>query len=81
MYVDGYNNTIHFMAGRRPGDVFLVGLQACSKINMELGQLFCKNVKERNDLINKKSASRRRYKEGDGVYVKIRNIKAQNKAV
>lgn len=88
--VDRYNNTIHSVTGRRPSDIFFNRirtsdfnklLEARSKINRDLRKLIRKNVKERNTRMNRKRFSPKKYKKGDVIYVRIKNIKSKNKAV
>lgn len=88
--VDRYNSTIHSVTGKRPRDIFFNRnsipdfdklLKARSKINRDLRGLIRKNVKERSNRINRKRLSPRKFKRGDVVYVKIKNIKPKNKAV
>lgn len=88
--VDRYNNSIHSVTGKRPGDIFFnrTGttnleklLEARSKINKDLRILIKRNAKERNKRINKNRSSPKKFKRGDVIYVRIKNINSKNKPV
>lgn len=88
--VDRYNNTIHSIIGKRPADVFFNRtktsdydklLEARSKINKDLRKIIKRNIKERNKRMNKKRSSPKKFKKGDTIFVRIKNIKAKNKPV
>lgn len=88
--VDRYNSTIHSVTGKRPRDVFFNRsgasdfgklLEARSRINKDLRMLIKKNIKDRNNRINRARFSPKKFKRGDVVYVKIKTIKPKNKAV
>lgn len=88
--VDRYNNTIHSVTGKKPCEVFFNRtktsdfdqlLEARSKINKDLRDLIRKNIKDRNRRMNRKRSSPKKFKKGDTIFVRVKNVQAKDKPV
>lgn len=88
--VDRYNNTIHSVTGKRPNDIFFNRLktsdfdkliEARSSINRDLRNLIKRNAKEQNKRMNMKRSPPRKFRKGDVIFVRIKNINGKNKPV
>ena len=86
--IDRYNNSIHSVTGKKPDEVFInrtesadfnTLLQAREKINKDLRHLVRKRVIEKNRKMNRMRTSPRKFRRGEEVFVRIKNIKAKNK--
>lgn len=88
--MDRYNNTIHSVTGKRPNDIFFNRLktsdfdkliEARSSINRDLRNLIKRNAKEQNKRMNMKRSPPRKFRKGDVIFVRIKNINGKNKPV